>query len=342
MLSEHVTGHRSFPKPPQQPQTVDPRSLQVNAKWGQGEDESPFVSWLIYLARGNSGPLRLAAIALLSQLYRAGLTSKTRDIAVGRLLIPPLVDLIQSAPPSNEPIMSLDIAPRSLALLITDSIQLQKAAVEARAIEKLARHLKIAFSGPHLVVRSIPWSPEPQTKNSSGGDRTCQLGEVGFSNDSMNAVKSREGLLKALAAIAQFDDEHREKIIESDITAHLSDALKPYYRVNLATASNEPDSLAAIPGKENTSSAEVVHWLGNPPGVLMAACELVRYLSRSVKILRTSLVDAGIADALFGLLKHPDMDVKIIATGALCNVLLDFSPMKPVSTNSFHTTIYSY
>ena len=45
-------------------------------------------------------------------------------------------------------------------------------------------------------------------------------------------------------------------------------------------------------------------------------------------MLRTSLIDAGIAKPVFALLKHRDPDIVIAATNAICNLILDFSPMR--------------
>ena len=41
-------------------------------------------------------------------------------------------------------------------------------------------------------------------------------------------------------------------------------------------------------------------------------------------------MDAGLAAPLFLLLKHQDVDLQIAATAVVCNLVLDFSPMRDV------------
>ncbi|KAM3583146.1 Armadillo repeat-containing protein 8 [Umbelopsis sp. WA50703] len=64
------------------------------------------------------------------------------------------------------------------------------------------------------------------------------------------------------------------------------------------------------------------------PAIRLAACQCVKSLSRSVRHLRTHLVDAGVTGPLLKLLDDESPVVQAAACGSLCNLILDFSPMK--------------
>ncbi|KAL5533100.1 hypothetical protein ACEPAF_4876 [Sanghuangporus sanghuang] len=65
-------------------------------------------------------------------------------------------------------------------------------------------------------------------------------------------------------------------------------------------------------------------------GVRYAACQCVRALGRSVRVLRTSLLDSGVGVTLCQIVENPDEDRRVmnIALAGLCNLLTDFSPLR--------------
>jgi len=67
-------------------------------------------------------------------------------------------------------------------------------------------------------------------------------------------------------------------------------------------------------------------------GVRYAACQCARALCRSVSVLRTSVVDSGLGNTLFDIIKTPKEDrrVQVAALAGICNILNDFSPMRVV------------
>ncbi|CAG8661632.1 5355_t:CDS:10, partial [Racocetra persica] len=105
--------------------------------------------------------------------------------------------------------------------------------------------------------------------------------------------KLKENALMALAAISSLTDEGRKLVVDAKIIPHI---------------------VAAMSHRSY--------------GVRAAACQCTRSLSRSVHILRTNLVDAGIATPLFKLLSDESTDVQTMACATLCNIVLEFSPMR--------------
>lgn len=67
-------------------------------------------------------------------------------------------------------------------------------------------------------------------------------------------------------------------------------------------------------------------------GVRYAACQCVRALSRAVTVLRTNIVDSGLGMTIFSLFKKREEDANVTnaALSAVCNIVIDFSPLRPV------------
>ena len=68
------------------------------------EPESPLIAFLIYTLRSQTEMERLMAASVLTVLYRAGLTNKTRETAIGLLVIPLLVHMLDDplGPPKSK------------------------------------------------------------------------------------------------------------------------------------------------------------------------------------------------------------------------------------------------
>ena len=68
-------------------------------------------------------------------------------------------------------------------------------------------------------------------------------------------------------------------------------------------------------------------------GVRVAACQCIRALSRDAAIIRTNLTDSGAGLALYQVFKKEDEDTRVIsaALAVVCNLVNDFSPLRPVS-----------
>jgi len=116
-----------------------------------------------------------------------------------------------------------------------------------------------------------------------------------LTNTALHKERLRESSLFAIASICAYEEEYRKQVIEAKLLPIIVQSMShPNY------------------------------------GIRMAACHCTKSLSRSVKTLRTSLVDSGVINPLLKLLSDPDVQVQTVACAALCNVVLDFSPMKKV------------
>lgn len=67
-------------------------------------------------------------------------------------------------------------------------------------------------------------------------------------------------------------------------------------------------------------------------GVRFAACQCVRALSRLVAVVRTGLVDSGLGMKVYGVFLNEDEDRRVMfaASSVICNLVNDFSPLRPV------------
>lgn len=298
------------------------------------ESESPLFIWLMYVARRGEGRERLSACWLLALLKKFGErwplndpSKTTRERHFSYLIIPLVEKMIEDSSPTSEQTKKastlspaakdelrfvLERSPVVLAELVAGNKSLQTAAVHTRTLPTLIQILKKSFDVPATSSKPL-WQPRSsnEVRDPSVDPASSTLGRSGLSADLLHAFRYRESVLLALAAIAGDQDSLRKMVIEMGAATHIIEALVPYRETNEQGAS---------------SSAKD----GNPDAVLIAACKVTRSLSRSVSVLRTSLIDHGVAQPIFELLTHPNVKVQIAATEVITNLVLDVSPMRTV------------
>lgn len=139
----------------------------------------------------------------------------------------------------------------------------------------------------------------------------------------MNVISA---LLKMLNRAHAMDSVYYEQVLESALLA-----------TSALSATSEECRKSVV---ESRMLAVVVEALSSPASstpVKIAACQCARGLSRSVKNLRTNLFDAGISKPLLKLLNDPSVAVQTTACATLCNMVLEFSPLKKVSVGERFT-----
>lgn len=300
-------------------QILRPSNFEVGSVSGGEADieieESPLIPWLISQVRSGDPITRLMAASVLTNLFKVGLIGKRLAQLLVLLVLPVLVRLLNedemltkmSAGGIDSDIWERwtiqEMAPAILARLVMDSSEMQKAAVDAGAIKKLAVILRRAAELPSSSVNGV----------TNGDSVEAAAAEKLKRNDPEVAHRMtvKVGTFRCLASLALYKDEYRKLIIDAGVVPMVVSSMKPL----------EP--IPNAPAPQETSTGE-----GNPPSVLIAACGVVRALSRSVSILRTSLIDAGVAMPLFALLRHDHIEVRVSSTAAVCNLVLDFSPMR--------------
>ena len=310
--------------------------IQNQAPDPSEDNEVPLVSWLIYIVRTGGSSNRLMAAWLLGILYRSGLTSKRREVGYALLLIPLLVRMLDKDPKIPvDPRRSHDAGPGSLdwlikerapcilAMLTIDNVDLQRSAVDAGAIKKLSQLLKESYDPLPSGLSVSLWTPEPRASpRKTTEDEITTLGPEGLSPVAHHVIQMRESVLVALASLASLKDEYRKAIIDNGVVPFVIESLKTSHK-NLGSETMRN-------GSTDDKSTNQILPTEHPTKIILAACGAARSLSRSVSTLRTSLMDAGLAAPLFLLLRHHEIKVQIAATAVVCNLVLEFSPMREV------------
>ncbi|KAK0353076.1 hypothetical protein LTR59_015258 [Friedmanniomyces endolithicus] len=336
----HHYGSRAFPAMAAL-QNQERRGHSVFESITQGGDVdhvNAVCSWLLLLARSMQGHSRLVALKLLALVnnavdadsfdvgHRSEYMQKNRERKkqIALLGVPLAAKLVQVASEGrssgrdrsaeHDDMLVKEQACDVLALLVRDSDELQVAAVDAGAIKHVCPILKKSFdpvplAKPMWSARRIPGNADPASL-----PPTRRPGSQGLPLETLHAMRCRQGALQALAALAEKEDVHRKAIVEAGVVPCIFDSLKPFP----PDYSTDDKRRGQVVGPKD----------GNTTAVLLAACRAAKTMARSVSLLRTSLIDAGIAKPIFQLLHHADPEVQLAATDACINLLLEFSPMR--------------
>lgn len=294
-----------------------PFTFEQSEQSTPGEVGSDFLKWLIHTTRVSSGEERLSTALLMSSLLNATDLNVHYEKSLALLVVPLIVQIIEEltrhSKAAPDTITSGDVrAPLALALLIDSSSVLQKAAMEANVIKSLCPLLKRSFD-PKMTDIGPMWTPYPLGPEEPRAEwDPCYIGPETICQEQLVAFQTRAYTMQALAVIAQKEDETRRTIIDYGVVVSMVEALRPY----------------TIDGVPVNLTGEIEPKEGNPAIVLASALAVLTTLSRSVGILRTSLIDGGIAKPAFKLMQHPNLDVRRAAVDSMVNLILHFSPMR--------------
>lgn len=303
------------------------------------EPESPVVSFLFFLLRSKARLERLYAAFVLTILYRNGLTAKHRDSAMALLVVPLLASMLEEGAISSSKGDSIVIAsdwaitervPEVLSILIRDNEMLQKAAYDSGVADKLCQLLKVAYNP---VVETAPalWSPEADVPDNN--NQALSLGACGQPALLAHRIRLRESTLKGISSLVVFKDEYRKGVVDQGIIPFVIESMCQEPKKPLPKSSEKAEKGET---EQPTTTSEGYGY--NPISVLIAACDAIRALSRSVSVLRTTLIDNGVAEPVFTLMRHSDTRVQIAASAAVCNLVTDVSPLREVSWVCFQDT----
>ncbi|KAF7932578.1 uncharacterized protein EAE98_003877 [Botrytis deweyae] len=306
------------------------------------ESETPMVAYLIFIMRSRECKERLMAAYLLTVLFRAGLINKAREPTLALLVVPLLVQMLnedstlvksKDASHDHETLRIewsiTEMAPRILSLLITDSEHLQKATFQNKAMPKLSKLIKLAYEPVPESENAQFWSPVQSNEAKDYVEQTpsSRLGDPGQSALLVHKIKVRESVLRAIASLVPFKEDHRKSVVDNGIIPYIVESLNPSPQKPSTKVNDKGDKTEKKPVSSEVDGKQDGYGI-NHVGVLIAACTATRALARSVCILRTTLIDNGVVAPIFPLLTHSDVEVQIAATAAVCNLLTDVAPMR--------------
>lgn len=250
------------------------------------------ISTILPFTRTPVHSLRLSACRLLTSLHTSDLLPSPLHGPVATAI----VNLFTVKRPSF-----VTIAVNTLTQLVQNSSNLQRVATEADAVSKLANMI-FAFQ----PACAKPATSKPRSNNRSPSStllasrdynarRLANRDDDGDTYMEEASPEFRSGMLTALAALSDKFDPARDAIIAHGILPIIVEGLSESH-----------------------------------PSIVLACVQCIRSLSRSVKILRRDVAKDKIGEQLLSLLESPHKGIQRCASSTLCNLVLEFSPVRSV------------
>ncbi|KAL7746723.1 hypothetical protein RI367_007885 [Sorochytrium milnesiophthora] len=260
--------------------------------------QHPAVTIISSMLRQKSPATRLAAAACLTNIFRIGVGNAQLRNEINTIVLPMLVKLFAV---DVDPSLRKDTASGRRDGNADSSQSLLQSLVKEYPVVAADRSLfePVQEKAP-LVFAYLVSESEDMQKAAAEADAIPRLADLLKTIDSMTLGSSSDNASDSLSdSGADCDSSHT-------VTYNrLKEVIDAKILPNVVLAMSHPSV-----------------------GVRAAACQCTRSLSRSVKNLRTCLVDAGVAEPLFKLLSDESTNVQVTASATLCNIVLDFSPMK--------------
>ena len=294
---------------------------------------SDLIQWLICMMRSGDDVCMIEAARLITKITAAGFNHKQTYRVLSFFVVSQLTNFFshifrddklpekQFAEFLAKHGSVVEKVSSVLAELLPCSPSLQKgSAIEHNSVTFIGTLLKTTFL--ELDIKPACWSPESGQTEPMDLGPSCKLGDPPIAKEILQAMRCRASLLSLLAAVTDRNDDFRRAVVDQGILPLIVNSLSlvsPDTVTDMAKTGNEPWQ-----GKLDAN-------LGNISTVVIAACDVTRNMSRSIALLRTSLIDAAISNPIFILTKNSNLDLVIAATDVVCNIVTDVSPAREVS-----------
>jgi hypothetical protein len=306
------------------------------------QSESSFIAWLLVTFRSSRGKLKLRTASLLASLRQEGQTSKFRDRMIAEVMVTVLKTMLEDAlkqsvskkgPATRIPGLKhsdvLEHVPTIMAKLTKGKTSLSSMAAANMGIAQASTLLKTSYG--QVLTGKAAWEAIPSSEDTAMIDdmpSTRRLGTPGLNKNYIHYMRRREAALRMIASLADDDDIYRKQFLAepNSLGTLLKDSLLPF---------NQGQYNASLDSRHSDTFNPAV--IGHDVPVLIAACEAIRMFSRSVTMLRTNLLESGMAKHVVSLLRHADANVSRVATEVCVNIANEFSPMREVCRQYLHS-----